>query len=229
MKKIAPFILGILLCTIGGYLLYMTGQQFTKGNTQSHYKPISVHTVPTSGSQPIYLTAPARGEVLGTLDIPALHMSLPIYEGTDKQTLRKGVGHYIRSVLPGQTDNCVLSGHNDSVFRRLDEIQKGDDFIIQTSAGIFTYRVTNMKITDRNDKTVIVPKPNASLTITTCYPFRYIGYTSKRYVVEAALVARHVRDDSKIKSISMKEERFDTTRKISLEQVVHVLKAYFTL
>ncbi|MFB9761614.1 class D sortase [Ectobacillus funiculus] len=197
MRKIAFFTLGILLCTIGGYLLYTNGQQFTKGNTRSHYKQIRVHTLPTLDSQPVYLRAPAKGEVLGTLDIPALHMSLPIYEGTDKQALRKGVGHYIRSVLPGQTDNCVLSGHNDSVFRRLDEIQKGDDFIIQTKAGIFTYRVTNMKIIDRNDKTVIVPKPKASLTITTCYPFRYIGYTSKRYVVEAALVAQHVHGDSK--------------------------------
>lgn len=198
MKKTASFILGILLCTFGGYLVYTNGQQFTKGNTQSHYQQISVHTVPTLNSQPVYLTAPVKGEVLGTLDIPALHMSLPIYEGTDKQELRKGVGHYIKSVLPGQANNCVLSGHNDSVFRRLDEIQKGDDFIIQTSAGIFTYRVTKMRITDRNDKTVIVPKPKASLTITTCYPFRYIGYTSKRYVVEAALVAQHVHDDSNI-------------------------------
>lgn len=198
MKKTVSFILGILLCIIGGYLIYTNGQQFTKGNTQSHYKQISVHTVPALDSQPVYLTVPAKGEVLGTLDIPALHMSVPIYEGTDKQELRKGVGHYIRSVLPGQADNCVLSGHNDSVFRRLDEIQKGDDFIIQTSAGIFTYRVTNIRITDRNDKTVIVPKPKASLTITTCYPFRYIGYTSKRYVVEASLVAQHVHDASKV-------------------------------
>lgn len=198
MKKTVSFILGILLCIIGGYLVYTNGQQFTKGNTQSHYKQISIHTVPTLNSHPVYLTVPAKGEILGTLDIPALHMSLPIYEGTDKQELRKGVGHYIRSVLPGQVDNCVLSGHNDSVFRRLDEIQKGDDFIIQTSAGIFTYRVTNIRITDRNDKTVIVSKPKASLTITTCYPFRYIGYTSKRYVVEASLVAQHVHDDSKV-------------------------------
>lgn len=197
MKKTASFILGVLLCLIGAYLVYTNGQQFIKGNTQSQYKQITVHTVSTLDSQPVYRTLPAKGEVLGTLDIPALHMTLPIYEGTDKQELRKGVGHYIRSVLPGQADNCVLSGHNDSVFRRLDEVQKGDDFIVQTSAGIFTYRVTNMRITDRNDKTVIVPKTKASLTVTTCYPFQYIGYTSRRYVVEASLVAQHVHNDSK--------------------------------
>jgi len=36
--------------------------------------------------------------------------------------LTKGVGHYKRSVLPGENSNTVLSGHRDTVFREFGEL-----------------------------------------------------------------------------------------------------------
>jgi sortase A len=35
---------------------------------------------------------------------------------------------------------------------------------------------------------VIVPKPKATLTVSTCYPFGYIGAAPKRYILVANLV-----------------------------------------
>jgi sortase A len=101
--------------------------------------------------------------------------------------LKKGVGHFTQSVLPGEEDNCVLSGHRETVFRRIGRLKLGNQLIVQTSAGIFTYQVTGTRIVQANDKTVIVPTDHAVLTLTTCYPFYAPGYFPDRYIVSAAL------------------------------------------
>ncbi len=58
---------------------------------------------------------------------------------------------------------------------------------MQTSAGIFTYKVNGTRIVHKDDKTVIVPTNHAVLTLTTCYPFNVIGNAPDRYIVSADL------------------------------------------
>ncbi|WP_163099144.1 class D sortase [Peribacillus alkalitolerans] len=137
--------------------------------------------------EPLYSVRPQIGEMMGELYIPKLDESLPIYHGTDEDELEKGVGHFAQSVLPGEIDNSVLSGHRDTVFRRLGEVGKGDSLVVKTSAGTFTYKVKRVRIVDKDDRTVIVPKPKATLTVTTCYPFNFIGSAPQRYVLVAEL------------------------------------------
>ena len=48
---------------------------------------------------------PKRGDYIGTLSIPVLKKTLPIFEGTETSQLKKGVGHFEGSVLPGVLDN----------------------------------------------------------------------------------------------------------------------------
>lgn len=137
----------------------------------------------------LYAVRPKTGEMMGSLYIPKLEAKLPIYHGTDEDELEKGVGHYNKSVLPGEKDNAVLSGHRDTVFRNLGKVGKGDELEVTTTAGTFIYKVKNVRIVDKNDLTVIVPKPRAVLTISTCYPFNFIGAAPKRYILEAFLVS----------------------------------------
>jgi sortase A len=136
----------------------------------------------------LYQEAPANGEKIGKLLIPKLDVSIPIYEGAEVYVLEKGIGHYPGSVLPGMQDNTVLSGHRDTVFRDLGQIGEKNFLIVKTSAGEFTYRVNKVRIVDADDRTVIVPTEEATLTVTTCYPFDYIGHAPKRYVLVAELV-----------------------------------------
>ena len=68
-----------------------------------------------------------------------------------------GVGHFVESALPGEDNNCVISGHRDTVFTKVGELQIGDSLIIETSVGIFTYEVTGTKIVEKDDDTIIVP------------------------------------------------------------------------
>ncbi|PKG46692.1 MULTISPECIES: class D sortase [unclassified Planococcus (in: firmicutes)] len=136
-----------------------------------------------------YPSDPQIGDLMGELIIPKLGASLPIIHGTDEDELEQGVGHYAGSVLPGQSDNSVLSGHRDTVFRELGKVGKGDEFIVHTADGTFTYRVRQVRIVDEDDRTVIVPKPRATLTVSTCYPFDFVGYAPERYILVADLVS----------------------------------------
>lgn len=137
----------------------------------------------------LYPSLPSEGDEMGSLSIPVLRIKLPIIQGTGTQELKKGVGHFIQSVLPGEEDNCVLSGHRDTVFTGLDKLEIGDLLIVETSAGVFTYAVTGTRIVDKEDRTVIVPTDHAVLTLSTCYPFGFLGNAPERYIVSADLVS----------------------------------------
>jgi sortase A len=131
---------------------------------------------------------PDEGEKIGEISIPKLGMSVPIYEGTSEEELGKGAGHYSNSVMPGEDNNTVISGHRDTVFRSLEEVGENDLIEVETAKGKYTYRIEKVRIVDAEDKTVIVPKPEATLTLTTCYPFTYIGDAPERYVLVGNLI-----------------------------------------
>jgi sortase A len=135
-----------------------------------------------------YARNPSLGDTLGSLSIPTLKQTWPIIEGTRTSDLKKGAGHYVKSVMPGQKDNCVLSAHRDTYFSRLGELKKGDRITVETAAGAYTYRVSGTRIVGKDDRTVIVPKDHGVLTLTTCYPFDYVGSAPRRYIVSADLV-----------------------------------------
>ncbi len=134
------------------------------------------------------LPKPKVGDVIGTLSIPKIKKTINIIEGTGTKELKLGVGHYVGSVLPGVSDNSVLAGHRDSVFRNLGQLKIGDLMTVRTSYGTFVYEVHKIRIVNANDRTVIVPTQDAILTLSTCYPFRFIGNAPKRYIVQAGLV-----------------------------------------
>lgn len=137
----------------------------------------------------LYPVYPVEGDNIGSLSIPVLKQKLPIIQGTGAEELKKGVGHFNQSVLPGEEDNCVLSGHRDTVFAKVGKLKIGDQLIAETSAGTYTYEIKHLRIVDKDDKTVIVPADHAVLTLTTCYPFHFVGSAPKRYILIADLVA----------------------------------------
>ena len=128
------------------------------------------------------------GDVIGIIRIPKLSETYPIIQGTGESELKRGVGHFVNSAMPGEKENSVLSGHRDTVFTKIGKLVKGDLISVQTSDGIFKYLVVGHKIVAPNDKTVIAHTPTATLTLTSCYPFSYIGPAPKRYIVTAQLI-----------------------------------------
>lgn len=189
-------ILSLILIVLGlgciSGLMFNIWEQSTEQNKLMEDSFNQVKSVSYIGkpalNKALYPIYPVDGDVIGSLTIPTLDKKLPIIQGTSVVELNKGVGHFTQSVLPGEEDNCVLSGHRETFFKQLGKLQVGDQLIVQTSAGTFTYEVNGTRIVHADDKTVIVPIDHAVLTLITCYPFNTPGYFPDRYIVSAGLV-----------------------------------------
>jgi len=189
--SVALIFIGVVGVGIAAVQIYQT-----RSSVGSQVLPTLEPLVTTPSPQPTtaspraitYSPYPKEGDVIGTISIPILKEQLPIIEGTGDAELKRGVGHFIGSVLPGIRDNSVLAGHRDSVFSQLGKLSMGDLLVVRTTAGQFTYKVAKFRIVEADDRTVIVPTPSAILTLSTCYPFRYFGNAPKRFIVTASLV-----------------------------------------
>ena len=155
------------------------------------------HTLP---GDPMTVTGPTRrppdsaeGSLVGRIDIPRLDLSVVVFEGTTDDTLARGVGHLRGSAGPGETGNLVLAGHRDTFFRDLRYIQQGDAVNIMGPHGEFEYRVESVAIVEPDQTEVLKPGDGSTLTLITCYPFRYIGNAPQRFIVRATKIgeARH--------------------------------------
>lgn len=127
-----------------------------------------------------------EGDTIGILYIPKLERELPIISGTNEEELARGVGHYSSTALPGQKDQILLSGHRDTVFRQFGELEHGDEIHVKMKYGTFIYEIFDSLIVDADDQTIIrSTAPDELLTLSTCYPFSYIGNAPDRYVIYA--------------------------------------------
>lgn len=129
---------------------------------------------------------PETGDTIGILDIPKIDAELPIIEGTDEDELAKGVGHYSSTALPSENDQILLSGHRDTVFRKMGELEIGDILTVKMPYGDYSYEITDTKIVSADDRTVInSTAPDEVLTVSTCYPFHFVGNAPDRYIITA--------------------------------------------
>ncbi|WP_087974211.1 class D sortase [Oceanobacillus rekensis] len=131
------------------------------------------------------------GSEVAALDIPAMDKRFTTYWGADERTLDQGIGMYVSewTTVPNREGgHTVLSGHRDTVFTGLDELGQGDTLELHYNGETFKYEINETWITDADDRTVIVEKEEPTLTLTTCYPFDFIGYAPDRYIVQATLV-----------------------------------------
>jgi sortase A len=150
-------------------------------------------TPPTSAPVP-----PSRGEAVALLRLPRFgDFEKVVVEGTDRPELKKGPGHQPGTAMPGQLGNVVLAGHRTTYgapFGRLDELRAGDDIVVQTVAGTFTYRVRTTEVVAPSAVEVMLPVPGRAdatpteslITLITCTP----KYSARnRLVVRGALAS----------------------------------------
>ena len=106
---------------------------------------------------------------LGTLKIPALDLSVRIYEGTDDSALRKGAGHFTdTSIWDG---NVCLAAHNRGIsdyFGEIHTLEIGDKLSLTTKLGTRTYAVTSVEKVDETDTSGLALTTTDQLTLYTC-------------------------------------------------------------
>ena len=121
------------------------------------------------------------------VQIPAIGVDAPIVMGDGWEELKQGVGQHIGSGTPGEAGNLVLSAHNDifgELFRHLDQLEAGDEIIIQTQDSTFTYLVTETLIVKPTRVDLLSATPESSITLISCYPYLV---DNKRIVVRGIL------------------------------------------
>ena len=134
------------------------------------------------------LTTPPDGEVEGIINIPAIGITFAYVEGTSRDDLKKGPGHYPGTPLPGTLGNAAIAGHRTTYlhpFGDLDKLKPGDDIIIGTLGGtVFDYKMYQQLIVKPTDVWVVANTPDPQLTLTACNPK---GSAAERIVVKARL------------------------------------------
>jgi len=131
-----------------------------------------------------------EGDPVGQITIPKIGVNLIFVQGTARDDLSKGPGHYPASPMPGQLGNAAIAGHRTThgkPFYNLNELGPGDLIQITTTYGHYTYRVSEQLIVPPSDVSVVGPTPDAELTLTTCNP-RFSA--RERLVIHAKLVVR---------------------------------------
>ena len=135
----------------------------------------------------------AGNDVLAIIKIPKIDIELPIYRGTNAETLEQGIGHLRNTSLPvgGESSHCVLTGHTglprSMLFTDLNKLEYGDMFYIQFIDEIHAYKVDQIKIVepyDSSDLGIIDGKDY--ITLLTCYPY---GINSHRLLVRGERTA----------------------------------------
>ena len=128
------------------------------------------------------------GSPIGEMEVPSLGLKAIFVQGDSPRILRRAVGHISNTALPGESGNVVLTGHRDTFFRPLRNIQQGDAITLKTFHGDFQYRVESTAIVPPSDMQVLQPSSERTLTLITCFPFYYVGAAPNRFVVRARQV-----------------------------------------
>lgn len=148
-----------------GAVISGSGDVVTPGSTVSGgngYQPSVLFTDVTSE---LYY----KNGSLGRIEIPALGLSVRIYQGTDSKTLTKGVGHFEdTSIWEG---NVCLAAHNrgaNSYFGQIHTLDIGDKITLTTKLGTRTYQVTDVSRVSETDRSGLADSGENMLTLYTC-------------------------------------------------------------
>ena len=153
------------------------------------------HETPVTSKVPSSQTGHKEGEKVAMLNIPKIKKKFSIYWGANDATLKKGVGMFVSDLTttPSGGGHTVLSGHRDTVFTDLGKLKEKDTLILEYDNKTYTYEIQKIWITHADDRTVIIKKEEPILTLTTCYPFDYIGHAPDRYIIEAKLITSNLK------------------------------------
>jgi sortase A len=117
------------------------------------------------------------------IQIPAIGVDAPVVEGDDWESLKQGTGHHVGSADPGESGNCVISAHNDifgEIFRDLPDLDLRDEIFVHTASQVYRYVVTQKRIIEPTEVSVMYPASSPVLTLISCYPY---GIDTHRVVI----------------------------------------------
>lgn len=130
---------------------------------------------------------PKSGKPFGLMYLPKLWAEervVPIISGVSDSDLTKGLGYYPSTSLPGEIGNFAVAGHratHGEPFADFPLLEVGDEVVVETFAGRYTYELVDDIKVMPEDIWVIGRRPNVPgvlalpedaklITLTTCDP-----------------------------------------------------------
>lgn len=130
---------------------------------------------------------------IGSITIPKIKVTLPIYQGISEDVLQTSIGHLEGTSLPvgGESTHAVLSGHRGlpsaRLFSDLDKLKEGDRWTVNILNETYTYEVDQIRIVEPTDLTNIqIEEGQDYQTLLTCTPY---GVNTHRLLVRGHRVA----------------------------------------
>jgi sortase A len=126
---------------------------------------------------------PILEELDTKLYINSINVEGGIFQGPDSRTMDKGFWHFPASVYPGQQGNSVIISHRylhippaKDTFYNLDKVRKGDSIVVEQEDNQYRYIVSEVKVVEKNDVSVLQDSLDHQITLITCTPL----WTSKQ-------------------------------------------------
>ncbi len=127
------------------------------------------------------------GEGIGRIKIPSIGLETVVVQGTDTASLQKGPGHYPETAFPGQGKTIGIAGHRTTYlapFRKINEIEDGDEITLEMPYGTFVYEVQKHEIVDPSQVEIVDDVGYERLVLTACHP---LYSAAQRWAVFAEL------------------------------------------
>ena len=117
--------------------------------------------------------APTPQVILGTIEIPKLGVTETLQQGMTLTAINRGPGHWPGTAEPGHLGNMVIAGHRTTYsrpFADLDQLVAGDQVIVTTPEGTFTYEVRGVIIVSESHIGIAAQSDAHTATLFACHP-----------------------------------------------------------
>ena len=197
-RRRIPTIFTPILTAAGVFLLVLMVFKAPVMINQLQYNFGTKKVAPIAAIVPATEAIPAEN----TISIPKINVKAPVgYEPSIQETaiqraLQDGVVHYGNTALPGTAGNVAIFGHSSNdwwepgnykfVFVLLDKLAPGDQITMDYQSKRYSYVVTETKVVEPTNVSVLNATSTPTLTLITCSP---PGTSLKRLVVSAKQVS----------------------------------------
>ena len=188
-------IIGVLLILIGvgiigtvAYKKIVTSQkqnelleafesQLAEGDNENTEEEVNLDSI--NGYTPIAI-----------MEIPSIKLKQPVVEGITEDVIKYFLGKFPESTMPGEVGNFAVAGHRVSdftdAFINLYRVKPGDNVIVTTKDGKYTYEVEESFIVEPEQVEVLENADYEKITLITCT----IG-SKRRVIVTGKLIEKN--------------------------------------
>lgn len=179
------------LCVAGGLTLSFAGGRYATGIMQADSarelwdRDAARRIVAQSRQSAVHQSLRgkiAAGAPVARVVSAKIGLDAIVLEGVSDDELNAGPGHFPGSALPGDAGNAVISAHRDRHFNHIDALGVGDTVVTETDTRRTTWVVAQRRVIDKNAP-ALFRTSDATLTLTTCWPMRYVGTAPDRLII----------------------------------------------